>query len=483
MEETFNIVELIEQNPITKLNGNYQNKIIDKIKEKFTEIEQQMFVASFYSYLKYDSTNDFVIDLDDVWKWLGFAQKVKAKILLENHFIVDKDYQFLLSQTGKQNMHTRGGHNKETIMLNIITFKKFCLKAGTKKADEIHDYFIKLENVFHEVLQEESSELKLQLEQKTLEIQSIEKDKDKIREKTLLEQFPNNIQCVYYGTIDNITDQNEKLIKFGNSNFLKNRVIKHKDTYLNFKLINAFKVENKLQIENALKSHPLFMERQRNLNLKGKKYIEVLNINGITFTEIDKIIKDIIINIEYSPENYKKILEENKALRQNLEEKNENNNINTLILLETENERIKNENIKLLKNNDKFIKQINEYKSFFENLLIKNININEDNYESIKEENVNQIDNIIKTSNFNKIRNQNGTYTIDQKTYIKLCGTRDDVWNGVAYKTSGGLIKENLMMNKLGKIVSKKKCIQETIIKRFEKFGVNKPKEQKDIIL
>ena len=37
------------------------------------------------------------------------------------------------------------------------------VKAGTKKADEIHDYFIKLENIFQEVLLEESEELKKQL--------------------------------------------------------------------------------------------------------------------------------------------------------------------------------------------------------------------------------------------------------------------------------------------------------------------------------
>jgi len=43
----------------------------------------------------------------------------------------------------KQTTHIRGGHNKETFMLNIDTFKKFCLKAGTKKADEIHEYYIK----------------------------------------------------------------------------------------------------------------------------------------------------------------------------------------------------------------------------------------------------------------------------------------------------------------------------------------------------
>jgi phage anti-repressor protein len=51
----------------------------------------------------------------------------------------------LLTQQVKQSSHIKGGHNKETFMLNINTFKKYCLKAGTKKADEIHEYYIKLE--------------------------------------------------------------------------------------------------------------------------------------------------------------------------------------------------------------------------------------------------------------------------------------------------------------------------------------------------
>ena len=61
-----------------------------------------MFVASFYCYLKHDYKNDFVIDLDDVWKCLGFQQKVKAKAVLEKHFVINKDYKLLLSQPGKQ---------------------------------------------------------------------------------------------------------------------------------------------------------------------------------------------------------------------------------------------------------------------------------------------------------------------------------------------------------------------------------------------
>ena len=99
-------------------------------------------------------------------------------------------------------------------------------------------------------------------------------EKNKIREKTLIDNFPSNVQCVYYGTIENKSDNGERLIKFGNSNCLKNRIYKHKKTYQNFRLINAFKVENKLQIENAIKEHPLFIERQRTIMIKKHNFTE-----------------------------------------------------------------------------------------------------------------------------------------------------------------------------------------------------------------
>ena len=80
------IVNLIENNPITKLNGNYQSKLVEKVQKSFNNYEQQMFVASFYCYLKYDLTKDFVIDLDNVWKWLEFSNKAHAKAVLIKHF-------------------------------------------------------------------------------------------------------------------------------------------------------------------------------------------------------------------------------------------------------------------------------------------------------------------------------------------------------------------------------------------------------------
>ena len=178
-----NIVELIEKNPITKLSNNYNNKLLNKIKEHFNEEQQKLFVSSFYCYLNYDKNKDFVVDLDNVWKWLGFKQKNNAKTLLEKNFIIDNDYVNIAFVTSKaknesnindekiKKENNRGGHNKQTFMMTINCFKKFCLKADTKKAMEIHEYYIKMEETLHEIVEEESNELRLQLEQQKQELE------------------------------------------------------------------------------------------------------------------------------------------------------------------------------------------------------------------------------------------------------------------------------------------------------------------------
>jgi hypothetical protein len=335
--EELNIVDLIENNPITKLNGNnYQSKMVMKIKEGFSNFEQQMFVSSFYCFLNYNSKTDFVIDLDDIWKWLGFSTKQKAKDLLQKHFIIEYDYKSLLNQQVKQSSHIKGGHNKETFMLNVKTFKLFCIKAGTKKADEIHEYFIKLEEILQEILQEESSELKLQLENKTNELEQketqlqeqkeqSENEKYSLIEETLILQFPINTQCIYYGKIDNKTlgkpnskMYNESLIKFGQSNNLAERIKCHKKNFTNFKLIAAFKVKNKIEIENAIKRYPILEKRMRSVMIDDINYRELLAIDNDKFTieKIDEHIKTIIKENEYNIENYNLLLDKNYELEE-----------------------------------------------------------------------------------------------------------------------------------------------------------------------
>ena len=323
-----------------------------------------------------------------------------------------------------------------------------------------------MEETLQEVIQEESDELKLQLENKDKELEKKDKEKDKIREKTLIEQFPNNAQCVYYGIIDNLSQSGEKLIKFGNSNNLKNRVVRHKDTYSNFTLVNAFKVENKLQIENAIKENQILNKRQRELTINNKKYIELLNIDGLSFTELDKIIQEIITSIEYTPENYEKLLNENTELKKKLSEDKE---LNELILLKIENQKLKIENIKLIKKYNTLLRKTKPFE-YEDDTEGKEDLDNFKNYE----ESINKIKNAKKE--------KDGNYNINDKVYKTIIGTREEVYKEISYKTTGGLTKDDLLLNKNGKIVSKKKCILETKINRLEAVNLKKKKVVNDNI-
>lgn len=159
--ENLNIVQLIENNPLTRLGtGDYQSRLVNKIRDRFNGEQQQLFVSSFYTYLNYDQHKDFVIDLGDVWKWCGFVHVDPAKRLLMKEFKQDVDYQVKSFAPPKGGAKSgAGGHNKETIIMTVNTFKKFCLKARTSKADEIHDYFIGLEEVVHELVEEEAVDM------------------------------------------------------------------------------------------------------------------------------------------------------------------------------------------------------------------------------------------------------------------------------------------------------------------------------------
>jgi hypothetical protein len=352
MEEQFNIVQLIENNPITKLPQDYNVKLLAKIKSSFTDFEQQLFLSSFYCYLNHHPTNDFIIDLDDIWKWLGFSQKARAKELLEKQFIAEKDYIKPLSLERKHLSGSKGGgHNKETFLMNVKTFKALCLKAGTKKADQIHEYYMKLEEMIQEVVSEECFELKTRLEQKEQQLeeqkQQSEKEKEELKERTLIEQFPINTQCIYIGKIDNKAavkptskEYGEILIKFGQSNNLAERVKCHKKTYENFRLYGAYKVKNKIEIENLIKKHPILKKRLRTIITQdGFAHRELLALddNEFTIEKMEDHIKEIIKQNEYNLENYNLLLskvseQENTIIELKLELESEKKRTDELTL-------------------------------------------------------------------------------------------------------------------------------------------------------
>jgi hypothetical protein len=69
------------------------------------------------------------------------------------------------------------------------------------------------------------------------------------------------------------------------------------------------------------------------------------------------------------------------------------------------------------------------------------------------------------------VRGNDGKYHLKSGVFDELFGSRTQVMNGTAYKTSGELKKKDLMMNKWGRIVSSKKHKTAKKEKRLEKHG------------
>ena len=404
--QELNIIELIEKNPITRLSNTYNSKFLNKIKEKFTGFEQQLFISSFYCYLNYDKNIDFVVDLDDIWKWLGFNQKYNAIRLIEKQFNLDVDFKtaFVITkavssinektapQVGgavlEKSVKQNGGQNKQTIMLTIKCFKSLCLKAQTKKASEIHEYYMKLEETLHEIVEEETNELKLQLEQKDniiLEIKQsteqekivLKKEKQKAVEQSIIIQFPLNTECIYFGTIDNTNETGEKLIKFGHTNDLGTRIIDHRKKYNNFILINAYRVQNKVEIENLIKTYPKIKRQIRTIEVNGKNKTEIIAYDSTNFTieKLNKHIKDIIHSKTYSIDNFNRIMKENEELLNQNKELNDQLQKNKVLLHEKTIEI--NELREKIESDQKVIETVNlENQSVYQNVLLPEDELN-----------------------------------------------------------------------------------------------------------
>lgn len=75
------------------------------------------------------------------------------------------------------------------------------------------------------------------------------------------------------------------------------------------------------------------------------------------------------------------------------------------------------------------------------------------------------------TNHKKTLRNKNGVYNINGKTFPELCGSRVKVFNGTAYKTKGDLHRADLIRNKWGRIVSKKKHTTAKKENRLKKHG------------
>jgi phage anti-repressor protein len=340
--DTLDFISLINENPLNKLTNIHGSKIIDKIKEIFTTPEQQMFVAKFYCYLNYDSKKDFVIDLDNIWKWLGFDKKGNCKtLLISDKFIENIDYKYILedaSDPAKASLKKHGGQNKERILMTIYCFKKLCIINNTTKSKEMREYYLNLEEIIHELVSEQSIDLVNQLSIKDKEQQS--NFIDMFKKKNVIYFVEVKLRHpIIIGVTNNIRPY--KIIKFGLSNNLPQRMASHttifgKDIILLWVIETNFNIRLEQLIKIHLASHIVNIDTHTELielnddftfeNLKTE--VHILK-DSMDTTSVPKLLDEInklkieIVQLQtntYIDELLPKLQVENDTLREKIKQ-------------------------------------------------------------------------------------------------------------------------------------------------------------------
>ena len=79
-------------------------------------------------------------------------------------------------------------------------------------------------------------------------------------------------------------------------------------------------------------------------------------------------------------------------------------------------------------------------------------------------------------------KHDDNMYHINGHTYKELEGSRAQVYHGTAFRTSGGLTKKDIRMNKFGRLVSKAKSMKAKKDNRLEKNGFFAKKGQFGVV-
>jgi hypothetical protein len=364
-----------------------KNKLIDKLQHHFSDEEQRLYVSNLFLYLNYHPINDFIINLDNVWKFIGFSNKANAKRLLKHNFKENIDYkiifirmdenQVLLIRSDEQKTkENRGGQpvirtddgkfKNETIMLNINTFKKLCLKANTENADKIHDYYIRLEMVYNELMKEqieEQNKEKYQIEAQNaiLQIELNEKERTiNVLTKKTNKFKPGQSVYIFRSSYDN-----KNIYKIGRTKNCNEREYTHKTATFDGEIVHQVMCSNSCVLERVCH----FILDKYRLATKREWFSSSLNtiINAVEYA---KLILDLNINFE----NEELLLETKNFLDTIKQQTNNNtclNNHNEVVIVnETRNE-IYEEILNINENHN----NVNENQN----------NINENVYENVGE--------------------------------------------------------------------------------------------------
>ncbi len=369
--EILDIVALVQNNPLTRLQSDYGSKIIQKIQERFSSDDQQLFVANFYCYLNYNSKTDFVVNLDRIWKWMGYSRVEECKRPLIKNFKENVDYKiekvskiyfpqesgekntdhktekvskiYLSADAGEknesceedqENRETRG-RQAEYITLTINCFKKLCLKSKTFKADQIHDYYVNLEELMNELVSEQTTELQLKLQIQQEKIQIQQEEFKELNEKALIDAYRNK-KVVYLAYTENGINGN--IVKFGMTKDISDRIMRHRSIFPDFKLLYVIETIYNRELETLIKQH--FKEFIFPKTYKDTKQTELIHLNyKLTIHKVYKQVIELKESLQ-SGDIIEKLILKNDDLENKLNEIKNTSSSELVVKLLCENEQL-----------------------------------------------------------------------------------------------------------------------------------------------
>lgn len=99
------------------------------------------------------SAEEFPVDFDDAWQWIGYTRKDNALRALVAELENGVDY--LLLFTEEHDCLGGFGHSKATkprkYWLSLDGFKMFCMAAGTPKGKAVRRHFIEIEKAYRKL--------------------------------------------------------------------------------------------------------------------------------------------------------------------------------------------------------------------------------------------------------------------------------------------------------------------------------------------
>lgn len=269
MENKVNFTQLVKSN--TDLSIKLQDKLVQKLEETFDEDEQRWYASNLYMYMNYHPTDDFVVNLEDVFGMIGFINKAVSKRTLINNFTENIDYKITVNNS------VEGHFQKEIVFLNIDTFKNLCMIARTENGKKIRKYYIKLENVFNQIIKEKIDEKCKRIEMDT-------------KNSLFTEQYQNK-PVLYLGMVEHTEKQ--QIVKYGYTQDTKSTLKRHQLSYgEDFHYIYAMESKEHYNLENKIQNHNDLASRHvKKYNGKDRQELLRLDKNFTVKNLVDLIVK------------------------------------------------------------------------------------------------------------------------------------------------------------------------------------------------